>query len=797
VALLLAALATAFAVLYLALGALGASFRSRAVVMATAGLVLVVLPTVAFMAMGIATDRPYGQDGGVVQLPLAIDKILAGQSPYGADYSGTILGRQARASSFWEGLGPNPILHHHAYLPGTHLVMLPAHLLCRAASWPFDPRIVTLLFYAVTGLLAARVPEGASLRLAAAGVALLNPLVYWPQIFGANDVVSVALLLGAVLLARDGRTTAAGALTGLACATKQLAWPYAPFLLVAMAGARSFGDLGRRETWRQLTRPLAAAATVFLLVVMPVAALDFRAFWGDIVAYNVGLPGADNYPLGGTPGFGFANFLIYFGRVASLRDYFPFGIFYLLLVPIGLLLLRRQLHHGTPVAAFLTGSAALLLSLFFSRVVHPNYLIPAAILLPVACLGLRRRPDVAIAPLLLLMLAVELAEHGVFRAPWEQAAPFGWPARLGGLWATLAPRAGPDLTPDPLGLLFSALGAGMAVLYLTAAALGARRQKRVMLGAAAALCVVALPLFVLLSIGTRTGTVRAQDSWVVQAAPPDTIGKEAFSTSFRLDPPHELTLEPRTAEPGSEVLAALLRPARLHDPRVLTFVTLVLIAVLAARCADESLRPTALAVLLVPPLTLGTVLGSPAALPLAALLGAFVATRKGAVLAAGLLGGAACAFDPRALFALPFLLAPPRERVAWGPLLVGLALGYAALAAPVVLADRQAFVDRFVPSRLLAPGLGLPNLLLYWGGGGSGIAGAPLLAGVVTYALFRTAVVPLLAGAALATLFALWLAPGVSPEALALPLVLMALAAVLESPPEFEVPPEEDGAVAG
>ena len=78
--------------------------------------------------MGAATDRPYGQDGGVVQLPLAIDKILAGESPYGADYSGTILARQARVSSFWDELGGNPILRHHAYLPGTHLVMLPFYL---------------------------------------------------------------------------------------------------------------------------------------------------------------------------------------------------------------------------------------------------------------------------------------------------------------------------------------------------------------------------------------------------------------------------------------------------------------------------------------------------------------------------------------------------------------------------------------------------------------------------------------------------------------------------------------------
>ena len=30
-----------------------------------------------------------------LQLPLALDKILAGESPYGADYSDSILGKEA------------------------------------------------------------------------------------------------------------------------------------------------------------------------------------------------------------------------------------------------------------------------------------------------------------------------------------------------------------------------------------------------------------------------------------------------------------------------------------------------------------------------------------------------------------------------------------------------------------------------------------------------------------------------------------------------------------------------------
>ena len=479
VALLLACVATLAALIYAALAAFGARPAARAATIAAAALLLVVGPTLAFVGLGAAAERPYGQDGGVVQLPLAIDTILAGRSPYGADYSGTVLARQARVSSFWDELGGNPILHHHAYLPGTHLLMLPFQLASRAALGFFDPRLVTLLFFALSVVLASRLPASADARLAAAGAAALNPLAWWQQLFGANDVVFVALLLGVVLLARQRRSVAAAALLGLACATKQLAWPFAPFLLVSLSGARSFRELLSPVVWRRLAVPLAAFAAVFAAVVLPVAALDLRAFWGDIVVYNVGLPGADNYPLGGTPGFGFANFLIYFGRVSSLREYFPFSVFYVLLVPLGLLLVRSQLREGRAEWALATGTTALVASLYFSRVVHANYLVPAAILLPVAVLACRRGAQLALVPLLLLAFAVEVVEGGVFRTAWEQAAAAGLPARVGGLLAALVPKAGPQLTRDPLGLLLGALAAGWAVAYLAAAVCGAGARVRV------------------------------------------------------------------------------------------------------------------------------------------------------------------------------------------------------------------------------------------------------------------------------------------------------------------------------
>lgn len=795
VALALAALAVAFAAAYLLTALAGARARWRGAILGLAALVLVGAPTAAFVGIGVTTHRPYGQDGGVVQLPLALDKILAGQSPYGADYSDSILGKESRVSSFWAPYGGNPILRHHAYLPGTHLVMMPFYLLSKALVGVFDPRAVTLLAFALAAVLAARLlrPRGAEAALAGASLVLLNPLVYWPQIFGAGDLVFVAPLLLAAVLGRR-RPLAAGAALGLACATKQLAWPFAPFLLLHLSEAGGLADFKHPEVRRRLLRPALVALGVFALVVAPVALLDPKAFWGDIVVYNVGLPGGDSYPLGGTPGIGFANFLIYFGVVRTLRAWFPFGIFYLLLIPLGVLLVLRQLRENDLGTALLTGGTALFASLYLSRVVHPNYFLAAAILIPIGVLAGRRRADLALVPLGLLMLAVEFAENEPLRTLWEQVAPFDRTSQLSVLLGPLAPRFAPGTTVDPFGLLISASLAGLALAYLVLAVLGVPARARTGAATLLAVTAVAAPTALVVALGARTGFVRAESEWVVQVRadarrlsraespyrpPPEPgpVAREAWSTSFRKEPPRVLAPQVSRLAPGA-ALAELV--AGGPDPRVLGLVALLGLLALLAGSSLGPERPAAIGLVgLAPPLVMGAVWGAGALLPTVVLAAAFLVSPLRRPRLAGALAGAAGALDFLGLAVVPFVLIAAgrgwRRAAAVAPLVFALAV------LPVVALAPAAFL-RALPGPGPEPGVGLLNLGLYAGARGSIWLIRLLLAmGLVLglAALARSGRLAPAGAGAVAALGALLLSSGRSPESLALPLVLAGLTLLL------------------
>lgn len=784
VALLLGGLAVALALVYLALALRAARARTRAAVLALSGALLVAAPTLAFVGLGQAMRLPYGHDGGVVQLPLALDKVLAGESPYQADYSKSVLGRQSRASEFWAPLGGNPITRHHWYLPGVHVVMIPPYLLCRAALGFFDPRLVTLLGWALAAVLAARLAGGeAETRLAAAGLFLLHPLAWWPQIFGVNDVLSAVPLLLAGLCLQRGQTRLASAWVGAACAFKQLCWPFAPFLLVLAAGLTGWRELLGPSGWRRLAGPVLIALTVAAALVVPVAARDWGAFYADIFRYQVGLPGSDQYPFGGTPGFGLANLLIYGGAVQSLGDPYPMSRFYALFVPVGLLLLRALFRAPRVSTAFLCGSAALLTSVWLSRIPNPNYLLLAALLAPLAVLIDRRWPaDVAVVPLLLLALGTEYPVRELLRGTWEGCQRLG---AVPGLPAGLWPAPGGPRWRDPLSLAVGGLAAGLGLLYLVTALAGAGRRARQALVVLAAVAVVGLPAWVAVRTSAATGVARAQDPWLAELwwrpgpAVPGTdhlapAVVQGWSPSLRKLDPAPLAGD-GAATPHTRGLRQALAGLGLADPRWLAALGLLMAAWLAGRAAPEELRPTVTGVLLLLPAGgVGVLSGSGAPLALALLLAAGVTTGRPSWSAP--------------LAALAAGLFPP---LGWagGGLLAGRGWRAAALAAAVLLAPWLLWL-LVAPGQAwsaLAPGpspfgsAGLAGLLAYAGQERSTAARlvtlaaqVALLAGLPLLAARRGAVGG--GGVAWLALAGLALVP-VTPHALLVPAALVVLAA--------------------
>jgi hypothetical protein len=117
-----------------------------------------------------------------------------------------------------------------------------------------------------------------------------------------------------------------------------------------------------------------------------------------------------------------------------------------------------------------------------------------------------------------------------------------------------------------------------------------------------------------------------------------------------------------------------------------------------------------------------------------------------------------------------------------GRALVGALAAYALLVGPVALLDPASFAARVASSVAPGAGLGVVNVLAYRGAEASPAAFAlaaiaPLLAaGFVLWLLGRPW--PPLAQGAIASLGWLVLAPAASPEAVAVPLVLLGLAAL-------------------
>ena len=320
------------------------------------------------------------------------------------------------------------------------------------------------------------------------------------------------------------------------------------------------------------------------------------------------------------------------------------------------------------------------------------------------------------------------------------------------------------------------------------------------------------PALALAMLGDRLGVVRSQDRWAVQVPadaerlarmtsphrPPyatKPVGREAWSTSFRLDPPKLFEPDRPLQPPGAAVLGALRRPLGVREGRWLSVPAYLLSIALAAALVRPERRPSAVAlVALLPFLATGTVFGAPFALPLAGLAACLLGLRARAGRLAGVAGGLAASFEHRAWLVGPADAAPGLERHGWTRAGGWLLIGYTACVALPKVLDPIGAASALRGRSELAPGVGLVNLLMFRGWQDTAwahalFAGVPVVLLLATWLVLRRqwVLAKTIAGAACLWLLSLFLAREASPEALGIPVALLGLAVLMH-----EAQPQSD-----
>jgi hypothetical protein len=331
--------------------------RVKSVALPILVLLLVVAPIANRAYLRFATGRhlEYAHDGGVVQTEESARFLLRGIDPYRADFSSTPLA----------GVDIPAILHHNPYLPGSFVLPAPLIALADSLRVPFDQRAVYLALYGAGVWLIPRAFRRRSIGELARTIFALNPLIVTFMEIGRNDIYVIAFLLFAIVALERRRPYAFFLCLALACATKQLAWFVAPFLLLCVR------QVEPRRPWR---RAAVLGAALFAALVLPFYLWDPGAFVDSVYKFNAGLL-PDSYPLGGTPGFGFAMLAAVFHWVPDRRAYFELTPYLLVTaLPLAVLLLWRLARRPSTSQALLGAFVVSFWIYFFSRVFHNNYL---------------------------------------------------------------------------------------------------------------------------------------------------------------------------------------------------------------------------------------------------------------------------------------------------------------------------------------------------------------------------------------------------------------------------------------
>jgi hypothetical protein len=316
---------------------------------------LVVTPTLLEIAVrhgGPAYDHIHD---GAIQTEEAAKFLMAGQNPYGADYSQTPM-------ALWHYAGINPALHHNAYLPFTFLLAIPFSLLAQAVLGWFDLRFIFMPVLIVMILMLPQLTDSVEKKLGLVIVLGLNPLFVPFFIEGRNDVLILFGIVLVIFLLQRGHISSAAFILGLAGTAKQTAWLLVPFFFAYLFWGPIKNQAGTFV--RRAVLPLVLPLLLFLL---PFVLWNMSTFVEDTLVFV-----SQEFPVGG---YGLGQLLLLTGILPSDQAPFPFTLLEILVnVPVVILLWRYQRQHPTLRVLVGAGATLTVIFAFFNRVFQDNYL---------------------------------------------------------------------------------------------------------------------------------------------------------------------------------------------------------------------------------------------------------------------------------------------------------------------------------------------------------------------------------------------------------------------------------------
>ncbi|MCK5687286.1 hypothetical protein KAJ27_24335 [bacterium] len=326
----------------------------------------------------VIVKRAYGKDkkflshdGGVIQTEIATSLMMKGNNPYGHDYFKTRM-----ADSFHleklnkKGVRLDPdytALYHYPYFPGSFLLSIPFKFISDKLLKFYDQRLIYLALYIIMliSLYKISLDEFKPIIPVLFGI---FPIFTGFIITGRNEIFYISLMIISIYLFYRKHYKRSFFMLALSFSVKQFAILLLPFYMIFLI----------KKKVKFLPGLLIFIITT-VIIILPFYLWNSTAFLDDTMYHSSGISKTP-YPMGGTPGYGFSNYIMIFGNYKNRYGYFPFHYFSLATLLLVFLAGVFSKSYGLKELLY-NFSIGFLVFSFFGRMFHDNYLITAFFLL--------------------------------------------------------------------------------------------------------------------------------------------------------------------------------------------------------------------------------------------------------------------------------------------------------------------------------------------------------------------------------------------------------------------------------